>query len=413
MSKKVIICLAGVAIYLIWYASQPASSVKLVERQDLVEPLTMTIASASAQSVESDNSVLDAELLSGFDAAVLQIEAKQWASAEKSLKSLVQSYPRVQALYVNLAAVLARQGRLEQAREVLLTGLQQDSVSASLYNSLRQVHGALAADAYRKALDSAKTDTQPKAIELEIVASMPTLMRKSAATSVASPKLESAPIPDQPSQLERRLSGEVAALQSQLSAQQREHQAALDALKAQVEQQQRLLDQQADEMVKAQLASSDRAAPSPRSELPPVISAAAVAESASVADLNIGNKLGADAARRDDAAIEQVRGWARAWGASDMSAYIRFYAANYSPGQFVSHQDWLQQNETRFAGNDEITVNVSDFVVSDLGSQFSVTFTQHYRSRTFDETVRKRLVFEVENGDWSRAKIVSEQTVSG
>jgi hypothetical protein len=74
---------------------------------------------------------------------------------------------------------------------------------------------------------------------------------------------------------------------------------------------------------------------------------------------------------------------------------------------------WLEQRQVRLTNKEFISVDVSNFEVEDMGSRFSVTFSQYYQSNTEDDRVTKRLLFNKSGEDWSQSKIITEQLVSG
>jgi len=116
---------------------------------------------------------------------------------------------------------------------------------------------------------------------------------------------------------------------------------------------------------------------------------------------------------RERQAIDLVQSWARSWSAQDVSAYVSHYADNYSSSRSITRAQWLEQRRIRLTNKEFIRVNVNSFKVKDLGSQFSVTFSQYYQSNTVDDTVTKRLIFDKNTSDWSKSKIVNERLVSG
>jgi len=116
---------------------------------------------------------------------------------------------------------------------------------------------------------------------------------------------------------------------------------------------------------------------------------------------------------REDVASGLVVAWAASWSAQNVSDYVAHYADNYTPPRAsLTRQQWLEQRRVRLTNKTFINVQVSDFVIKDLDDQFSVTFSQHYRSNTVDDTITKTLVFAKNSGEWSNAKIVNEIVVS-
>lgn len=114
----------------------------------------------------------------------------------------------------------------------------------------------------------------------------------------------------------------------------------------------------------------------------------------------------------NEAAVSLVKSWAERWSAQDVNGYVAHYRANYAPpGSSLSNAQWLEQRRIRLTNKKFINVEVSEFSVRDEGTQFVVTFTQHYKSNTVDDRIRKRLTFAKQGNDLSNAKIVGEQVV--
>lgn len=374
----------------------------------VVNPFEHIISSAMAQAELPVEPNQQSDLERRFNLALRHVDAKRWGQAETAWRSLLESYPQDQVLYINLAAVLAQRGKLEQARETLLLGIDQRTASAGLYKALSQVHGALAASAYSKVIDGAKTDVAPAPLALPVIRHLAAPSEPSRSHAVVREER-------QKDALVQKLTEQVARLELQLASDKKQHLQRIAGLELALQQQQALTGQQAGELQQLRR----RANAQKRVELSPPSVNAEVDEPDTTA-----SPVQEDEVQEDDRLVEQVdpqhavaidlvRAWASAWSAGNLSAYINYYVSGYSPGRFISHDEWLQQNQARFDEIEEVFITVSDFVVSDLGTQFAVTFTQHYRSKTFDESIRKRLVFELNGGPWSAAKIVSEHTVSG
>ena len=95
---------------------------------------------------------LDADLLTGFARAKTLAEQGETAQAVAAYQALIEDYPQSYQLYVNLAALQVQLQQLEQARATLNAGIQSQTAAATLYKALQNVHGELAARAYRRAL---------------------------------------------------------------------------------------------------------------------------------------------------------------------------------------------------------------------------------------------------------------------
>jgi hypothetical protein len=134
---------------------------------------------------------------------------------------------------------------------------------------------------------------------------------------------------------------------------------------------------------------------------------------AAVADESVISGASLMQKTRQKNAIGLVQSWAKAWSEQDVSAYVEHYGENYSSSRSLSRARWLEQREVRLTNKSFINFEVSNFEVEDMGPQFSVIFSQYYRSNTVDDRVTKRLIFNKIGDDWSQSKILEEQVVSG
>jgi outer membrane protein, adhesin transport system len=134
----------------------------------------------------------------------------------------------------------------------------------------------------------------------------------------------------------------------------------------------------------ARLAAAPAAvpAPAPRPTAPPVV----VADNSSTV-------------------AQRVRDWAAAWSSKDFAAYQDFYSRGFAPAG-SNHAAWLSQRKRLVGKPGEISVDVSDIEVRNLGADTVETlFKQRYTSKDFKDTSSKSLVWKQINGQWV---IVSE-----
>ena len=331
-----------------------------------------------------------------------QIEAGQWRAAEQSLQTMMQSDPSRLEYYINLAAVYARQGKLIQAKATLQQGLQAHQQAATLLAGLQRINGALAANAYQRALDKNAPDLALKAVQLPVVRELSVSQNQRVSTVQQEVQVET-----QPAESHK---AEIAAMTAELAAQKQRYEQKISELQRQLSAQKAEIATLQAEQVATQAVDENRIMSSDPvvSESTNAPSAETKTESAVQNSAPLEPKLSSD-----QAAIDHVEQWASAWAARDKAAYIAFYDDEYAPGEYVNRTQWLQQNDIYFASAKAIQLDVSEFDVVDQGGSVAVTFTQHYRSASFEETSRKRLVFVLSNGDWRTAKIIKEQTVSG
>jgi len=107
------------------------------------------------------------------------------------------------------------------------------------------------------------------------------------------------------------------------------------------------------------------------------------------------------------AILGTLRSWAQAWSSRDVARYLGFYAAGFTPVDGSLRAEWAQRRRVRLGGQRVIEVTLSDLDVglSDSG-EVQVTFTQEYRSDTFQDRMRKRVTLDARRDEW---KITREQ----
>lgn len=365
-------------------------------------------------------------------------ESGRTERAVQELNGLIADYPSTPELYANLGSLYASIGQLEQARQTFKSGIEANRKAGVLFEGLQKVHGALAANAYKKALDATAPNEKPDEVKLPMVESLETVFdqeialaelkaelgnQQSAASStqaqlasLAALQAELDDSQDKAATISSEYQSEIKKLQDQLATQ---SEALLASQTAEREAQARVV--RAEEAAAAQIAEAlEKAETEKLAELADKDAVIArqtqeakrlkkQAESTPVATTVVAS---GDQPSRDLQAIERVRSWAKAWAAQDVEAYINHYASAYTPGSTISREQWLEQRRVRLTNKAFIEVEVDEFSVKNLGERFSVTFTQHYRSNTVDDTIRKRLIFKKQGDSWSNATIVSERRVA-
>ena len=337
-----------------------------------------------------------------FADVAAQIEAGKWRVAEQHLQTMLRSDPSRLEYYINLAAVYARQGKLNQAKATLQQGLQAHQQAATLMVGLQRINGALAANAYQRALDKNTPDLPLKAVQLPVLREL-----VSQPSATVAPSQQVVPTESQVVELHE---AEIAAMTAELAVQKQRYELKLDELQRQLSTQQAEIEALQARQLSWEAAEKAAIAPAVvvASQQPSVLPV----ETTSAFE-SPNSALSVPEASLDQAAIDHVRQWAAAWAARDKATYIGFYNTDYAPSDYVNRTQWLQQNDIYFDNAKAIQIDVSEFEVVDQGGSVVVTFTQRYQSASFEEASRKRLVFVLSNGDWQTAKIIKEQTVSG
>lgn len=427
-------------------AIQPVSNAQAVQT-GVVSGRVPALAQRSVQAIDGDKL---ADLHARFSKANTQLAEGQVERAVTAYRALINDYPSIVEPYLNLASIYSSQAKLDEARGVLLKGFDANPKAGMLFDHLSEVHGALAAQSYQYALDTKSS------------ADIPALTLARASTIITSL--------DQQQEI-AKLTQQLSAQQSQVSSV--EQTTRLQELEAQVQQLQQaavsaktdqdnelnlareriadlsqsLTQSQAAErealarVVRAEQDSSGNVSAlnaqllenqaallvaNEKLEQTALLSTRAEQAERRIEELEADNErissdlklaLASNAATPEDTsqpqkAIALVEGWARAWSAQDVDAYVGHYASNYSSSSSLSRAQWREQRQIRLTNKEFINVRLKDFIVKDLGQQFSVTFSQHYQSNTVDDTVTKRLIFHKRGDDWSSAKIVNERLVA-
>lgn len=105
---------------------------------------------------------------------------------------------------------------------------------------------------------------------------------------------------------------------------------------------------------------------------------------------------------------EAVRGWARAWSEQRVDDYLSYYSPDFVPASGASRLAWEERRRQRLLGQGAIRVAVVSLQVEDVApDEARVTFTQSYRSNTYQDRVRKTLLMSRIGGRW----LIDEEVV--
>ncbi len=102
-----------------------------------------------------------------------------------------------------------------------------------------------------------------------------------------------------------------------------------------------------------------------------------------------------------------VSRWAAAWQEQRVDDYLDSYSEEFFPPD-SSRAEWTGQRRQRISTPESIEVTISDLRVSLDQGVAHARFRQSYRADHYSDVVDKRLVFELEEGNW---KIVEETSL--
>ena len=443
-----------ILLFWLWPSTVPSSSIDSSDGQvanaavsgELPLPVQNAKASSLAESEwqshalgsEAEHALNEndhAVLIKDFESANTLLSQRNFTEAQQQYLKLTQDFPNFVEPYVNLASIQAELGELAAARETLLRAAQANQSTKVLFDSLDKVHGALAAQAYRNALEN-NVASQAQVIlpkiknlanDFELAQKVTSLQERldQEKSKQASLAANSEALADAQSKLDAsnaklaKLEEEQKLLQSELVLEAEKRELATTQLS---NLKQQAVDAETDLVAKLriELASSElslnqslaklRDLEAANSELNQRIVLAEAAKNVTpVKPTDVPKAAGQS---EKEVAIGLVKGWAKAWSDQNVAGYLSFYKPDYSSSSNLSRTQWEAQRRIRLTNKAFIKVDVRDFLVIATTNGFSVTFTQHYRSNTLDDTIRKRIEFEKQSdAAWSSAKIVSEKIV--
>lgn len=104
-----------------------------------------------------------------------------------------------------------------------------------------------------------------------------------------------------------------------------------------------------------------------------------------------------------------LESWKNAWQAGDVESYLAIYSDKFIPPERMPLAVWKDKRRTSLAKPRYIRVKIDNPIIEMLSDQLlQITFTQHYASDSYSDSVRKALIMEREKGIW---KIREERTL--
>ena len=390
---KPILAIGALLCFALWWNWPAEKSTEvtdvLLEQEPKLSSKIHAIENAQAQS---EGVSLRNEMQKSFDRARTAIINSENKTAINILTNLINEHPSYAELYINLASAYAANGQFNEAKDSLVSGINLDKKSSIIYANLQKVHGALAANAYQRALldksDPIDSLILPRAkiIDFSQIDQQYFLKMKEK-VQIQADQLDSMSqlVQSKTNKLEEA-NKQIVRLQTDIQAISKVDEEKANETTKNEEQVANLLKQITD--LEAQQESINRQQ--------------RVDQELSIRESTIK-------ANQDKDAVLLVKSWATAWSMQDVGLYTSHYSNAYAPG--MSHALWLEQRKIRLTNKSFIKVSVSDFVVARTKHHFSVTFIQRYQSDTLDDTIHKRLSFRTNMSDWSQAKIVGEKVI--
>ena len=299
---------------------------------------------------------------------------------------LINLYPDSPEPYNNLAVVYARQGNNDKAVETLLKAFDTHPSYAQVQTNLKTVYAALATQAYNRALNLDNDNKAPRAdlgvldqvyqpvSTQTILATATTVAKPQQVAIVTQPQVAVAPAP-------------VPAANTKLVIEERDESEGVVPV-------------QPPEEPAAEANPTDIAAANTQTTTEPQSEAVSGTETTKSSVLS-------DAVITEVLAV--ISNWATAWASQDVSSYLDFYTADYTPGAGVTHKQWVRGRQIRLSKPSFINVDISDISLAEAGNgNVRSVFRQKYQSDTYQDEVYKTLTLTRVNGHW---KIATETTL--
>lgn len=98
--------------------------------------------------------------------------------------------------------------------------------------------------------------------------------------------------------------------------------------------------------------------------------------------------------------MDAVQGWAKAWSAKDVPAYLAYYAQDFKTPNGESRAEWAKGRKERISRPSVIKVRVEAPKVSIQGNRATVAFKQDYRAGEVVKRTRKVLYLRQSANSW-------------
>lgn len=130
-----------------------------------------------------------------------------------------------------------------------------------------------------------------------------------------------------------------------------------------------------------------------------------------VSTKNISNNNYEEIVRKSDYEIVEsvIQEWKKSWENKDTEKYFSYYLDDYTSEYFNDHNLWKEDRLNRIQKNSNINIKISNLEIVfniDADETSYVSFKQEYKSKSYSDTVVKRIILIKKNNKW---KIISEK----
>ena len=292
-----------------------------------------------------------------FLKGLLLTEQKRIPEAIQIFTGLTEDYPELPEPYNNLAVLYASQGNYDKAKSALELAIHTHPSYATAHENLGDIYAQLASRAYDRALQLDKNNTTAQ-LKLAMVKDLFSSQKLAAAAT----RSEAAP-PEAPKTAPPKAEAPRV------------------------------------ETPKTEPPKAEAPRIEPRKAEPPKKETVATAPPSAP-------RAGSDETSQ---VVAAVQGWAKAWSAQDVPAYLGYYAPDFEVPAGETRESWEKQRTERIQRPQKIEVGVSVQSAQVSGNEATVTVRQSYRSETLKSSNVKTLKL-VKSGDrW----LIKQERVGG
>lgn len=340
-----------------------------------------------------------------FLKGVILTEQNKPAEAIAIFTKLTADFPALPEPYNNLAVLYAANGQYDKARSALDAAIRTNPTYATAYENLGDVHAKLASQAYDKALqlDSGNAGAKSK---LTLVRSLVSNMNGNVNPKYTPPPpdiAETRPAPSAPAVAPTAQAApaapmpKIAAAPSAITTSPAPNASSVTIAPAPAPAPEKTAPAKPAPAAKETPPKESRQEQQ-RQEAKAKEQEAKAREQEAKAKEHEAKMKAANAEREDVANI--VNGWARAWSAQDVKAYLGYYGGDFQPPGNQSRKAWEEERRSRISGKGRISVKVEALQVSVEGNTATARFRQVYVSDQLTANTRKTLVLTQRNNKW-------------
>ena len=354
-------CLRAPLLSLLMFAA--TGLITIVNADELKDISQLSSQGQQAQALDKVNAYVVAhpkDVAGQFLKGVILAEQNKSVDAIKVFSGITEKHPELPEPYNNLAVLYAEQGQYEKARQALEKAIKTHPSYATAHENLGDIYAKMASDAYDKALQLDRSNSRAQT-KLSMVkelfssnnmlaaAAKPEEPVKVAAAAVAAPPATTPTptvVPMVPPAETKPAPAPVVK-----------------------------------EKEKAAEKPAVKEEPKPKEEAKPKVKEEPRADP-------------------QQAVLDTVQGWAKAWSARNVGNYLDYYADDFKTPNGESRSEWEKTRKERIRKPASIEVEVLNPKVDIEGNRATVAFKQSYRAGGNSMRTSKTLHLKKSGDKW-------------